>query len=224
MTHITTITLRMPLNMGEVNCYLVQNGDNFVLIDSGFSMNRPQLEHALEQADCQPGNLKLLLLTHGDFDHTGNATYLRQKYGTKIAMHRDDWGMLEQGDMFYNRKRGNPVMRWLAPRLIGFGKDKRCTPDIAVEEGYDLSPFGIEAKILSLPGHSKGSIGVLTGDGDLFCGDLLENTSGTPRLGSIVDDAERMQQSVEKLKVLGIKTVYPGHGKPFEMEALKISP
>jgi glyoxylase-like metal-dependent hydrolase (beta-lactamase superfamily II) len=71
--------------------------------------------------------------------------------------------------------------------------------------------------VLSIPGHSRGSIGLLTADGDLFVGDLLVNTK-RPVLNSIMDDRAAAQASVEKLKSLKIKTVYPGHGAPFSMD------
>jgi glyoxylase-like metal-dependent hydrolase (beta-lactamase superfamily II) len=221
MLNIRVINQAMPLGMGSVNCYLLQSGENYFLIDSGLSSQRDELEKTLEQAGCKLGDLKLVILTHGDFDHTGNAAYLRVKHGAKIAMHPDDWGMLQQGDMFWNRKKGNALIRWLAPKLIGFGKAQRVTPDLALAGGFDLGEYGLEARVLSIPGHSKGSIGVLTSQGELFCGDLLENTTGTPRLGAIVDDAELMKVSVERLKGMGIKRVYPGHGQAFGLEEIR---
>jgi len=72
----------------------------FILIDTGCSNKRVELEKRLESAGCKPGDLKLIVLTHGDFDHTGNAAYLRKKFGAKIAMHHEDSGMVERGDMF----------------------------------------------------------------------------------------------------------------------------
>ena len=145
---IKTISLKNKLAM-TVNCYLVNTGSGFVLIDSSFTSKRHALEKKLENADCQPGNLKLIIITHGDFDHIGNCAYLCEKYGTKIAMHKDDSGMGEYGD--------------------------------------------------------------------LFCGDLLENTQ-KPVLNSIIDDVEEAKVSINKLNSLKIKTVYPGHGMPFQME------
>lgn len=76
-----------------------------------------------------------------------------------------------------------------------------------------------QIRAIYIPGHSKGSIGVMTADGDLFCGDLLENLS-TPTFNTIMDDPATAQASLEKLKSLDIRTVYPGHGKPFSMEEL----
>jgi hydroxyacylglutathione hydrolase len=45
----------------------------------------------------------------------------------------------------------------------------------------------------------------------------LESTD-KPGLNSIMDDLMAANTSVEKLNKLSIKTVYPGHGKPFPME------
>ena len=46
--------------------------------------------------------LRLIVLTHGDYDHAGNAAYLREKYGSKVAMHRDDSGRVERADWQWN--------------------------------------------------------------------------------------------------------------------------
>jgi glyoxylase-like metal-dependent hydrolase (beta-lactamase superfamily II) len=175
------------------------------------------IERELESAGCRPGNLKLIVLTHGDFDHCGNAAYLRQKFGTKIAMHVDDTGMVERGDMFWNRKKPNSLLRTLSGFFFKLSEADRFKPDFYVKEGDHLSDYGFDARVIEIPGHSRGSIGLLTADGDLFCGDLLANR-GRPRLWSMMDDLAAAHASVEKLKGLEINTVYPGHGRPFPME------
>jgi hydroxyacylglutathione hydrolase len=55
----------------------------------------------------------------------------------------------------------------------------------------------------------------------LFCGDLLTNGDRTdqPKLNSIIDDTVLANASVKKLRNSKTNTVYPGHGKPFPMEA-----
>ena len=217
---IQIINLLLSLNLGSVNCYLLQKDTDYILIDTGSSNKRTEIEEALLCAGCKPGNLRLIILTHGDFDHTGNAAYLRNKFDTKIAMHHDDSGMLERGDMFFNRKKPNILIRIMLPILpiiFGFGKSERCKPDLYLEDGYDLSKYGFDAKVVEIPGHSKGSIGILTANGDFFCGDLLENID-KPTFSSIIDDLTAANTSVEKLKSLKINTLYPGHGKPFAME------
>jgi glyoxylase-like metal-dependent hydrolase (beta-lactamase superfamily II) len=37
-----------------------------------------------------PGKLNLILITHGDFDHTGNAAFISGRFRLKTAMHLDD--------------------------------------------------------------------------------------------------------------------------------------
>lgn len=209
------------ITFGGVNCYFLKVDAGFVLVDTGYSKNRLEVEKELENAGCKPGTLKLIVLTHGDFDHTGNAAYLREKYGTKIAMHSDDGGIVEKGDLFYNRN-ANFLMRIMGKIMLpflggGLKKTDRFTPDMHIDDSYDFSEFGLDAKVIYLPGHSKGSIGILTSTGDLFCGDLLENTKN-PSKNSLIADKKAFNSSVEKLKQLKLHTIYPGHGEPFPME------
>ncbi|MCL5997542.1 MAG: MBL fold metallo-hydrolase [Chloroflexi bacterium] len=218
---IRTISLLLPFNLGDVNCYLVNSGDGFVLIDTGMPASRTNLERELESAGCKPGTLKLIVITHGDFDHTGNCAYLREKYGTKIAMHRGETEVVEHGDMLLNRTGKRIATRILTRALFSFitlflGRFERFKPDIYIEDGQALSEYGFDAKVLHLPGHSKGSIGIVTSGDDLFCGDLLWNKD-QPAPQSNIDEAVELNASIEKLKGLRINTVYPGHGKPFPM-------
>ena len=209
------------ISFGGVNCYLITTATGFVLIDTGYAKHRADVEKELENAGCTPEKLKLILLTHGDFDHSGNAAYLRGKYGAKIAMHSADEGMVEKGDLFYNRN-ANFLTRTMGKIMLpfiggGLKKTDRFTPDMHIDDGYDFSEFGLDAKVIYLPGHSKGSIGILTSGGDLFCGDLLENTK-KPAKNSLIADKKAFNASVEKLKRFEVSTVYPGHGESFPME------
>lgn len=200
----------------DANAYLVRTDTGYFLIDTGIANKRANLEKELECAGCQPGNLKLIILTHGDSDHAGNCAYLREKYAVPIAMHRSESQAVESGDMFLSRK----TKSLLATIIYSFTKlsvSARFKPDFYVEDGDTLSRYGFDAQVLHLPGHTQGSIGILTADGELFCGDLLMNTSGKPGTPSI-DDWAAFDASIEKLKSYKINTVYPGHGKPFSME------
>ena len=214
---VKVITLPLPLGISRVNCYLLGSDAGYTLIDAGSSNARRVLVRELESAGCKPGSLKLVILTHGDFDHTGNAAYLRRTFGARIAMHADDAPMAERGDMFASRKKPNVVIRKLIPILSGFGQAARFTPDVLLEDGCDLSAYGLEATVISIPGHTRGSIAILTAGGDLFCGDLLDNTD-KPVLNSLIDDPAAANASVAKLEALRIGTVYPGHGPPFAMD------
>ncbi len=210
-----------PINLGFVNAYLIQSDQGFVLIDTGMGSQRGQLTSTLENAGVRPGNLKLILLTHADQDHVGNAVYLREKYGAPVAMHPAEAAMASTGDATQNRKpKPDKVSRLfragmlLVKLLPGVGQTTHFQPDFTVGEGFDLSPYGLDATVVHIPGHSRGSVGVLTAAGDLFCGDLLTNNRrvGTP----IIDDLGEYHESIARLKKMDLHVIYPGHGKPIE--------
>ena len=214
---IITIPLKVP-------CYLLKIRDGFIMIDTGDASDQVNLVKAMDHAVVTPENLKLVILTHGDFDHAGNAAYLQKKYAVKIAMHTDDLGMVEHGDQGWNRKAKSDrtsffgrVIIFISSHLSKSVQFKSIKPDILLVDAQDLSEYGFEAKVIHLPGHSKGSIGILTVEGNLFCGDLLMNLF-KPDLHFMIDDLVDFNDSIVKLKKLNIKMVYPGHGKPFPLE------
>jgi hydroxyacylglutathione hydrolase len=211
----------IPINLTGVNCYLIKTETGCLLIDTGFSNKRKFLEKSLLNAGCPPENLKLIILTHGDMDHTANAAYLREKFGAKIAIHADDAGMVERGDMDCSRKaksdKVSPVFRIMmivSPLFSRSVKSEIFKPDLTINENTDLFSYGFEARVIHLPGHSKGSIGVLTAAGELFCGDFFYNMAGF----GLINDLADHRSSLEKLKKLDIRMVYPGHGKPVSIE------
>ena len=213
---IRTLTFRW------VNAYLVKTDAGFVLIDSGMSSNRATIERELRDAGCAPSDLQLILITHGDPDHSGNASYLRAKYGAKIAMHKAEAAAVERENMFLSRGKLSPLRRIMKPliSLFRLRKRDRFTPDLYLEDGDRLDEYGLAATILHVPGHSAGSIAVLTDEGAFFSGDFLENRSH-PSIATIVDNAEALKASFERVKELDIRTVYPGHGKAFTLDEIE---
>ena len=215
------------ISLDGTNCYLVKTDGGYILIDTNFPFQRNKFEKTLEREGCRPGNLKLIVITHGDIDHTGNGAYLREKYKARIAMHEGDTEMCMNDGI--TRDRGEVpkdfslllMILWLLRGFLRFAVGQmlwrkpfdRFEPDLLLEGGQSLAEYGFDAKILYTPGHSKGSISILTASGDLICGDAFNNIQG--RILKSIDEG-----GFERLKALGIKTFYPGHGKPFLMEQL----
>jgi hydroxyacylglutathione hydrolase len=213
--NITTVELTF------VNAFLVKVKEGFILIDTGLAMHWEKLESELKSAGCLPDKLKLVILTHGDFDHTGNCAKLQEKYNCKIAIHKDDSLMVENG-LFLKRKvrtmsaRAFSLIRILFRRKFTFDKFK---PDIYLTEGQNLNEYGFNATVVHIPGHTKGSIGILTDEGNLFAGDTFTNNR-KPDIANYIENPMELENSIARLKKMNIKTIYPGHGKPFEMEQI----
>jgi hydroxyacylglutathione hydrolase len=212
------------IGLDFVNAYLLQSGDGFLLVDTGLAFQWEKLEKELESAGCLPGKLKLVVITHGDLDHTGNALQLRGKYGVKIAMHSDDVPQTAERVMLRRKVRPfsyqvlftiRMMLRALLSKQVNVPK---FTPDILLSDGQSLGEYGLDAKIIHLPGHTPGSIGILTDAGDLFCGDTFVNRK-KPDSANIIENEEALRNSLDKLRKMSVKMVYPGHGKPFSMES-----
>lgn len=134
----------IPINSHYIfgaNTYLLKTEAGYFLIDTGISKKRGQFERDLLEAGCGQGDLKLIIVTHGHLDHVGNAAYLANKYGAKVAMHRDDYGMVESGDMFVDTKGGAMIgLVSFLMKVLGLGDYERFTPDLYLEDGLSLSP------------------------------------------------------------------------------------
>lgn len=228
------------IDLGGVNCYLGKQNSSFILFDTGghlfmdkvFTNRREKLENILESFGCNAENLKLIVLTHGDNDHTANAAFLRKKYNTKIAMDAADIELVENPSLEkvmsnckYSSVIFKIVFKLMKKQIVKLSQKivddfEKFKPDIIIEENNNLSSFGFDAEILSLPGHTLGSIGILTPNGDIIVGDTLTNIK-RPAAAPNAADFKSLFKSINKLKSVNIKTVYPGHGTPFKIEKLK---
>lgn len=211
------------IEMSFVNAFLVKTSDGFILIDTGLAMFRDKLENGLLSAGCTPGKLRLVVITHGDFDHIGNCSLLQEKYHCKIAMHKDDSAMAENL-VFLKRKTRTftgkvfTLLRKTLRKLKGMKFTfEKFTPDLFLNDNQRLDEFGFKAMVIHIPGHTKGSIGLLTDEGALFAGDTFTNRR-KPDIATYVENSAELENSIRRLKTLPVKTVYPGHGKPFEMK------
>ncbi|MGA2546474.1 MAG: MBL fold metallo-hydrolase [Rectinemataceae bacterium] len=217
-------TTIIPIDLGFVNAYLVRTGEGFVLVDTGLSSQWTKLVAALGRSGCPRGRLSLVILTHADMDHAGNARRLQTEWKAPIAVHGEDARALETGASPKRSGRG-PVAKALMGlsglfRRAG-GAAPTFKPDILLEDGARLEAWGLRARILHLPGHTRGSIAVLTDGGDLIAGDVFANRR-RPDLSPFVENIDSYHESLGRAKALAgsITTVYPGHGASFSGAAI----
>jgi glyoxylase-like metal-dependent hydrolase (beta-lactamase superfamily II) len=79
-------------------------------------------------------------------------------------LHPDDAGMVEHGDTTWNRNKPIIIIQTIMGLLIDLKAADRFKPDIYLKAGDQLSEYGLEAEVISIPGHFQGSIGILTKD------------------------------------------------------------
>jgi hypothetical protein len=101
----------------------------------------------------------------------------------------------------------------LSLKVLRETKVERPSNIIYVKDGDSLNEYGINAEIVELPGHTNGSIGVDVEEKHLLVGDALDNWV-FPGMGHLYYNLEDIKKSYDKIKGLGPRTLYFGHGKP----------
>lgn len=197
------------IKCGTDNCYIVENGRNAILVDT---TSAPGYEMVLEE--CGKYNLRLIVLTHVHFDHAENAAKIANRFGIPVAIHKADLELFESFDKQPIKSYGlvGRIVLGMSLKVLKETKVEKPSNLIYVSEGDSLSEYGIDAKIIELPGHTHGSIGVDVEKKDLLVGDALDNWI-SPATGHLYTDLDELKKSVEKIKSLGDRTLHYGHGK-----------
>ncbi len=195
---------------GNVNVYIVSEGGSAILVDTG---TKEHLDTVLKA--CRPYNVRLIVLTHAHYDHAENAAELSERLKAPIAMHKGDVDLIGSNNNQSMSARTIPGKFILAVSLMGFSarKMKMFTPSVFLEDGDDLAGYGVPAKVVGLPGHTKGSIGIDVGGKDLLVGDALMNIF-YPTVSMLYNDEKAMLDSAGKITGLGARIIHFGHGRP----------
>ncbi len=217
------------LNVGMANVFFLRGAHKTVVIDSGQSGQAGRITAALTRQGVQGGGVSMLFITHAHLDHTGSAQDLKARIGAPLAVHPAEEERLTTGRM----GRFVPV-GFEAALLYRFIDTPfpAATPDVFIDESTDLAPYGIDGQVVHTPGHTPGSLSLLTREGDAFVGDLLRGgalggyvLSGVPRypyfLYEVEKDKATVRASVRKLLELGAQRFYVGHGGPLSRAAVE---
>lgn len=197
------------------NVYVIRGEDGDILIDTGFKFMRRRLRKWLDKF-----NIKLVILTHAHIDHTWNAAYLKEIYNCPLALSKDDIKNIDNSKI--NSKPLNKKFN-LWSRLMNYGmrkyKSEPYTVDIELEDNQLINEFDLELKIVSLKGHTDGSIGVLY-NGYLFAGDALVYRGKYATAAYQNQDNENALKSVKKIIELNPKLIFVGHDKMFSVDKI----
>lgn len=198
------------IKCGISNCYLVYEGNHAVLVDTSLKQYRDKI---LET--CKSKNVRLIVLTHGHADHIQNAAYLSEALDAPIAMHRADYELSKDNmtEPLYAHNILGKLILALSMKSLRHDKIQQFEPKVYLQDSDSLASYGVQARVIELPGHTKGSIGLIIGKTDIIVGDALMNMF-YPSKSMLYGNREIMEKSVKKISDFKNVTIHFGHGKP----------
>lgn len=210
--------------MGYSNTVLIVNGKNSILVDTGVKGQMRRFRILFREAGLEPSDIKLIILTHTHYDHTGNLHKLVNYTGAKVLVHQNEFENLKNGFTPIPVGQGkysnfiSELGRKIHPK---YASPKPFSADIINDDEFDLNQFEIDGKIISTPGHTNGSQSVLIGK-QLIAGDTFLNMVNGRIFPPFANEPKVLLASWKELFKRNIDTVYPGHGKRFKIEKAHI--
>ena len=230
MKHMKTFH---PINLGITTCYLLQAGDGYLLIDTGYEKDYPKFRRALAKLSIAPERISWLLLTHHHDDHAGFAARLSEETGCRLVVHTDAVEPLARGESLETMEPVNGCIRAVLGIFSIFHGGFRYPPlavgaagegAVIIDGDTELpDETGISGRIITTPGHCRDSISVILEGGEAFVGDAAMNFLNLCRIHYrpiYVEDRQAVFRSWEKILDHGARVIYPAHGRPFPADAL----
>ena len=219
-----SLASHIKIRLGVTSTYLISGHRGYLLVDGGPMGKGDLFFKRLDKAGIQPSQISLVVLTHAHYDHAGCLSDIKGCCGCPVMAHSHEAFLLK-----------NPVFRLADPdmdhlptvdefqgyRFVRREKSYRfapVTPEYIIDGAISLEDFGFDARVVLTPGHTPGSLSVITHEGDAFIGDLAINTypfgagAGFPQYSF---DMKLQVESWYELKAMGVRMVFPGHGRPF---------
>lgn len=131
----------------DLSSYLITTDQGHMLINTGVGSSAPMIRANVESLGFRFGDIKLLLSTHGHWDHVGGMAAVKRLTGARMLMHEADVPVLEDGGnsdfRFYPKGRGTVY--------------EPVKVDQALKDGEKVRLGSTELTAHHHPGHTKGA-------------------------------------------------------------------
>ena len=129
----------------DLASYLITTTDGHILINTGVVSSVPMIRSSIESLGFQFADIKILLATHGHWDHVAGMAEIKRLTGARMLMHEGDVAILEDG--------GNSDFR--------FGGNGSSYEPVRVDgrlkDGDKIPLADTEITVHHHPGHTKGA-------------------------------------------------------------------
>jgi glyoxylase-like metal-dependent hydrolase (beta-lactamase superfamily II) len=211
--HIFPHVIEMNVQAGRrlgVNVYLIDGGDDYILIDIGFEDVVDDIIELIRGMDFNLGRCQMIVATHADADHIQGLNKAKEKLKTKVFAHPMSIPPIERGDA---------VMTYASIPAQGIDIPMpACKIDGTLNEGDKIQVGELTLDVWHTPGHTPGQISLKMGN-LLFSGDNIYKDSCV----GVIDahHGSNLPDFIKSLKrILADDSEYllPSHGPMFRRD------
>jgi len=207
---------------GRSNVFLLTNGKADILVDTGPGFMWGTLQKRLDLLKIN--KIDLLILTHSHFDHAANAAKIKEKYNARVIIHESEAGYLTTGDNILpagTNRVTKLIVRTFANKFRSVALYQPCKYDYTFDEKFELTDFGFNAYLIHTPGHTSGSVSVITDNEIALVGDTMFGVFPWTVFPPFASDPYQMLKSWKKLLETDCRMFIPSHGTPNKRELVE---
>jgi glyoxylase-like metal-dependent hydrolase (beta-lactamase superfamily II) len=207
--HVIEMNYQAGRRLG-VNVYLIDGGDEFVLIDVGYLDTIEEIIDLIRRMDFNLSTCKMVIATHADADHIQGLARAKELLKTPVAAHPLTVEPLETGD---------EILTYATIKAQDFAIPMpRCKIDVTLNEGDVLRVGDLKVQVWHTPGHTAGQLSFKLGN-LLFSGDNIYKDSCVGVIdahhGSNIPDFIR---SLKRILADDSEILLPSHGPVFRRD------
>ncbi len=207
--HVIEMNYQAGRRLG-VNVYLLDGGDEFLLIDIGYLDTTDEIIDLIRGMDFNLSACKMIIATHADADHIQGIAHAREVLKTKVAAHPSTVEPLETGD---------EILTYATIKAQDFSIPMpRCKVDLLLNDGDVIKVGSLALKVWHTPGHTAGQLSFKMGN-LLFSGDNIYKDGCV----GVIDahhgsDLPEFIQSLQRISKDNAEFLLPSHGPVFRKD------
>ena len=206
------------------NAYLIL-GEQPILVDTGAPNDIETIRSKLNAFGVKFSDIALIIHTHVHSDHMGSTAQIVAEANCPIAYHPSDQGIIQRS---HNGKlKGIGLRGRIMSQFLSDVTFKSLNADIELYDNMTLNNYGVDATILSTPGHTPGSVSIIALNGDAIIGDVIMGGfvggnlfPNKPNYHYFAEDVHQTMNSLDLILSKTSATLFVGHGGPLSHQSV----
>lgn len=125
--------------------HLIDTGEGLILLDAGYPQSLYLVVDAIWRLGFSPDQIKMIVHTHGHYDHLGGTRALVELTGARTYLGKEDVTYAD----------GRENLTWAD--LLGHQYHESFAPDVLLSDGDVIALGNTEIRCVHTPGHTPGT-------------------------------------------------------------------